>query len=216
VGSIEEMFKVKYKVINCFEGNMAHVAKLVLVLLVLFVSSGFASATRLENFLDLDMFTGPTGVTGQFTDQKNPNSYGFSLNVYFQDTKEVAFPSHISIGNYNFSMVSKDSSYPFPVDHSVLFSTNFMNLMVSVYNTHNWGLYLGVGYSIISLLEDKDQKNIQNYGSQQYEFQARYALSDRWGLNYRTKWQQINQYQSGTFSFIEMWSHLIGVSYLIF
>lgn len=188
-----------------------------LILVSLFVTSiCFADNHRLENFLDLDMFTGPTGISGQFSEQKNPNSYGFSLNVYFQSTKDVAFPSHISIGNYNFSMVSNDSSYPFPVGHEVLFSTNFMNLMVSVYNTHNWGLYVGVGYSIISLLEDKAGKYIQNYGSQQYELQARYSLSERWGLNYRTKWQQINQYQNGNFSFIEMWSHLFGVSYLVF
>lgn len=188
----------------------------VILILLLIVSNGFASTMRLENFLDMDLFTGPTMVTGQFSDQKNPNSYGFSLNVYFQSTKEVAFPSFISIGNYNFSMVSKDSSYPFPVGNDVLFSSQFMNLMVSVYNTHNWGLYLGVGYSIISALEDKSGKNIQNYGSQQYEFHARNNLSERWGLNYRMKWQQINQFQNGAFSFIEMWTHLVGVSYLIF
>ena len=175
-----------------------------------------ADSLRLENFLDLDIFTGPTRLTGQFSDQNNPNSAGFSLDVYFQSVKEVDFPSHMSIGNYNFSMVSKDSSWPFPVGHEILFSTNFMNLMVSVYSTHNWGLYVGVGYSIIELFDDKDGKYVQNYGSQQYEFQTRYRLNDRWGLNYRTKWQQINQYQSGHFSFIEMWSHLVGVSYLIF
>lgn len=171
---------------------------------------------RLHSFFEVDVFTGPTGVSGGFSDQKNPNSYGFSLNVYFQSTKEVAFPSYISFGNYNFSMVSKDVLYPFPVGESVTFSSNFMNLMLSFYNTHNWGLYVGVGYSIISLLNDHQVKNQQSYGSQQYEFQARYALTDRWGLNYRTKWQQINQFQSGAFSFIEMWSHFVGASYIIF
>ena len=207
VGSIEGMFKFLF------------IAYLGLSLTSNWVSSAQAtdeSRYRLENFLDLDVFTGPTGVTGQFSDQKNPNSYGFSLNVYFQSTNDVSFPSYIGIGNYNFSMVSKDSSYLFPLGQSVLFSTNFMNLMVSVYSTHNVGLYLGVGYSLISLLNDEQSKYLQNYGSQQYEFQVRYRLNPRWGLNYRTKWQQINQYQNGNFSFIEMWSHLFGVSYLIF
>lgn len=171
---------------------------------------------KLQNFFSVDLYTGPTMVTGGFSDQKNPNSYGFALNVFFQTLDQVPFPSYMSIGNYNFSMVSKDSSYPMPVGQEVLFSSTYMNIMVSVYSTHNWGLYLGVGYSLITLLNDKDTKNIQNYGSQQYELQARYKLSDRWGLNYRTKWQQINQYQSGNFSFIEMWTHLVGVSYLVF
>jgi hypothetical protein len=171
---------------------------------------------RLENFFGVDVFSGPTGVTGGFSTQKNPNSYGFALNIFFAPVTEIDFPSYMSIGNYNFSMVSQDSFYPFPLEQSVLFSSNFMNLMVSVYSTHNWGLYLGVGYGIISLLNDKDAKFEQNYGSQQYEFQARYAINDRWGLNYRTKWQQINQFQNGTFSFIEMWSHFLGVSYIVF
>ncbi len=174
------------------------------------------STYRLHNFFGADIYTGPTMVTGGFSDQKNPNSYGFALNVFFMPVDQVPFPSYMSIGNYNFSMVSKDSSYPMPVGQEVLFSSSFMNLMVSVYSTHNWGLYVGVGYSLISLLNDKDTKNIQNYGSQQYELQARYKITDRFGVNYRTKWQQINQYQSGNFSFIEMWTHLVGVSYLIF
>lgn len=171
---------------------------------------------RLQNFFGADLYTGPTMVTGGFSDQKNPNSYGFALNVFFLPVDQVPFPSYMSIGNYNFSMVSKDSSYPMPVGQEVLFSTTYMNLMVSVCSTHNWGLYLGVGYSLITLLNDRDGKNIQNYGSQQYELQTRYKISDRWGLNYRTKWQQINQFKNDQFSFIEMWTHLVGVSYLIF
>lgn len=190
--------------------------KNVLVSVLLLVSQGFADPLRPSHFLDLDVYTGPTMSAGQFSDQKNPNSYGFALNIFFQPTNEVDFPSHMSIGNYNFSMVSKDFSFPFPVGHDVLFSTTFMNLMVSVYSTYNWGLYVGVGYSIISLLDDRDAKYLQNYGSQQYEFQVRRKLSERWGVNYRTKWQQINQYQKDSFSFIEMWSHFIGVSYLVF
>lgn len=187
------------------------------VVFMLALSSSYAQAPlRLESFVDLDFFTGPTAVSGQFSNQKNPSSYGFSLNIYFDSIKEVAFPSYMSIGNYNFSMVSNDFSYPFSLDQDVFFSTNFMNLMVPVYSTYNWGLYVGVGYSVITLLNDKEGKNQQNYGSQQYEFQVRYRLSERWGMNYRTKWQQINQYQKGTFSFIEMWSHFIGVSYLVF
>lgn len=171
---------------------------------------------RLRNFFGVDIYTGPTMVAGQFSTQKNPNSYGYALNVFFQPLDQVPFPSYMSIGNYNFSMVSADTSYPFPVGQDVLFSSAYMNLMVSVYSTHNWGLYLGVGYSLISLANDKDVKNLQNYGSQQYELQVRYTLSERWGLNYRTKWSQINQYQNDAFSFIELWTHLVGVSYLVF
>jgi len=194
-----------------------------LVFLVSTISFGAADSQatyRLQNFFGADIFTGPTMVTGGFSDQKNPNSYGFALNVFFMPVDQVPFPSYMSIGNYNFSMVSKDSSWPMPVGEEVIFSSSFMNLMVSVYSSNNWGLYIGVGYSLISLLserdKDKETKNVQNYGSQQYEFQARYRINDRWGINYRTKWQQINQYQSGNFSFIEMWTHLVGVSYLIF
>lgn len=208
-GSTEEMFKLKSFVF----------------VFLLMISPAFAatdssdvmeSSYRLRNFFGVDVYTGPTMVTGQFSTQKNPNSYGFALNVFFQSVNQVPFPSYMSIGNYNFSMVSADSSYPFPLGQEVLFSSTFMNLMVSVYGTHNWGLYVGVGYSLISLLNDKETKNLQNYGSQQYELQARYKLNDRWGLNYRTKWSQINQYQNGNFSFIEMWTHLVGVSYLVF
>lgn len=198
--------------------------KLKQILLGLLFISTIASASttevivlpHLDSFFEVDLFTGPTGVTGGFSDQKNPNSYGFSLNVYFQSTRIDPFPSYISFGNYNFSMVSKDNFYPFPVGESVMFSSNFMNIMLSVYNTHKWGLYVGVGYSLISLLNDENKKFQQTYGSQQYEVQLRYALNDRWGLNYRTKWQQINQYQNGNFSFIEMWSHFMGASYIVF
>lgn len=209
VGSIVEMFNFKLFTLGLF----------------LMMTSAFAttessdvvtSSYRLKNFFSADIYTGPTMVSGQFSNQKNPNSYGFALNVFFQPIDQVPFPSYMSIGNYNFSMVSNDSSYPFPVGQEVLFSSTYMNLMVSVYSTHNWGLYLGVGYSLISLFNDKDTKNLQNYGSQQYELQARYKLNDRWGLNYRTKWSQINQYQNGNFSFIELWTHLLGISYLVF
>lgn len=180
------------------------------------LSDSVSSTYRMRNFFGVDLYTGPTMVTGGFSEQKNPNSYGFALNIFFQPLDQVAFPSYMSIGNYNFSMVSQDFSYPFPVGQEVLFSSSYMNLMVSLYGTHNWGLYAGIGYSIISLLNDKETKNIQNYGSQQYELQARCKLNDRWGLNYRTKWQQINQYQNGSFSFIEMWTHLVGISYIVF
>ncbi|MBL7546255.1 MAG: outer membrane beta-barrel protein [Bdellovibrionaceae bacterium] len=179
-------------------------------------SASASAGLRWERFVGVDLYTGPTLVTGQFSDQKNPNSYGFSLNVFLQSLQDVDFPSYMSIGNYNFSMVSRDPSFPFPLDQSVHFSTNFMSIMASVYSTHNWGLYVGVGYSIISLLNEDKEKFVQRYGSEQYEFQARYRINDRWGVNYRTQWQQINQFQSGTFSFIEMWSHFLGVSYVVF
>lgn len=181
-----------------------------------FLSSVSQAYLRYERFVGVDVYTGPTGVTGQFTDQKNPNSYGFSLNVFMQSVQDVEFPSYMSIGNYNFSMVSHDSSFPFPLNQSVYFSTNFMNIMASVYSNHKWGLYLGVGYSIISLINEEKEKYVQRYGSEQYEFQARYKIDDRWGINYRTKWQQINQFHNGTFSFIEMWSHFVGLSYIVF
>lgn len=181
-----------------------------------FADFNFAAFPRQHHFVGLDLYSGPTAVTGGFSEQKNPNSFGFSLNVFLQSLNDVPFPSFMSIGNYNFSMVSNDASYPFPVGHEVNFSTNFFNLMVSIYSTHNLGLYAGVGYSIISLLDDEDKKFAQRYGSEQYEVQARYFINDRWGAHYKMKWQQINQFHNGNFSFIEMWSHFFGVSYVLF
>lgn len=168
------------------------------------------------NFFELDVYTGPTGVTGQFSEQKNPNSWGFSANVYLNSKSEVAHPGFITIGNYNFSMVSQDSEFIFPQNQAVHFSTSFMNIMVPVYGADKFSLYLGIGYSVISLLNDTDKKFAQNYGSSQYELQTRYDLSEKWCLYYKTKWQQINQYQNDKFSFIEMWSHFVGMGYMIF
>lgn len=184
----------------------------------LFASMAFAEEKMKMpgNFFELDIYTGPTGVTGQFSEQKNPNSWGFSANVYLNSKSEVAHPGFISVGNYNFSMVSQDSEFPFPQNQAVNFSTSFMNIMVPVYGADKFSLYLGIGYALISLLNDTDKKWVQNYGSSQYELQTRYDLSEKWCLYYKTKWQQINQYQNDKFSFIEMWSHFLGMGYMIF
>jgi hypothetical protein len=171
---------------------------------------------KASDFVEIDLFTGPTGLTGQFTDQKNPNSWGFSANIYFQSRQEVRHPGYLSVSNFTFSAVSKDELFPFPVGQAVEFSSSTLSLLVPVYDYDQLSLYLGIGYSLISALNDHDKKYVQNYGSDQFQFQIRYDLSERWCLNYRTVWQQINQYQNGTFSFIEMWSHFVGLGYMIF
>lgn len=168
------------------------------------------------NYFELDLYTGPTGITGGFSQQKNPNSWGFSANVYLSSKTEVAHPGFITIGNYNFSMVSNDSEFLFPQNEAVQFSTSFMNIMVPVYAVNKFSLYIGIGYSVISLLSENDKKWSQNYGSSQLEIQTRYDLTDKWCVYYKTKWQQINQYQNDKFSFIEMWSHFLGMGYMIF
>lgn len=184
---------------------------------VFFVNqTAFASDLMPSDFFQLDIYTGQTAVTGMFSEQKNPSTWGFSANIYFKSKKEVFHPSYISIGNYNFSMVSNDNSFPFPQNEPVNFSSSFLNLEIPFYGTDKFSLYFGVGYAIISLLNDRDKKYAQNYGSSQYELQARYDVTDKWSLYYKTKWQQINQYQNGNFSFIEMWSHLVGLGYLVF
>lgn len=170
----------------------------------------------LEDYIELDVHSGWTQTTGHFSEQKNPSTYGFALNVYFQSKDRVSFPSYLSVGNYNFSMVSNDSSYIFPVDRSVLFSSNFLNLMLPVYSWDNIALYVGVGYTLISLFNDDEGKFNQTFGSMNYDFEVRYQLSSKWGIHYKTIWNQINQYQNNRYSFIEMWTHLFGVSYLIF
>ncbi|MCK6598500.1 MAG: hypothetical protein L6Q37_09075 [Bdellovibrionaceae bacterium] len=179
-------------------------------------SEGFKS--YLSDFIQLDVHGGQTALAGRFTEQKLPSTAGFSINVYFGPKKIINHPSYISVGSYSFSVVSneKDSMYPFPVNNEVLFLSNYLNLLVPIYTHQNFALYFGVGYANITLLSDRDSKWVQNYGSSQYELQTRYNLSDRWSFFYKSKWQQINQYQKGSFSFIEMWSHLLGLGYVIF
>ncbi len=189
------------------------------LLLVLFCTVSSFSEEKWQipgNYFELDLYTGPTGITGGFSQQKNPNSWGFSANVYLNSKSEVVHPGFITIGNYNFSMVSNDSEFRFPQNEAVQFSTSFMNIMVPVYAVNKFSLYLGIGYSVISLLSENDKKWSQNYGSSQLELQTRYDLTDKWCVYYKTKWQQINQYQNDKFSFIEMWSHFLGMGYMIF
>ena len=101
-GSIEEMFNLKLIVLGMFLLTTSAFA----------ATESVSSSYRLQNFFSADVYSGPTMVSGQFSTQKNPNSYGFALNVFFQPVDQVPFPSYMSIGNYNFSMVSNDASYP--------------------------------------------------------------------------------------------------------
>lgn len=195
---------------------MKKIYSLLLVLCFAVVGLAEEKWTIPGNYFELDLYAGPTAITGGFSKQKNPNSWGFSANVYLNSKTEVPHPGFITIGNYNFSMVSNDSEFPFPQNEAVQFSTSFMNIMVPVYAVNKFSLYLGIGYSVVSLLSENDKKWAQNYGSSQLEVQTRYDLTDKWCVYYKTKWQQINQYQNDRFSFIEMWSHFLGMGYMIF
>ncbi len=83
------------------------------------------------------------------------------------------------------------------------------------FNEHALNIYLGVGLIEVTLFQ-ADPEYMVNYGSFIFSGLLRYELSNKWSLQYKTQWFNVNQTINDQKTHFESWSHSFGAGYTFF